>query len=95
MDPKDPVVVRGDVRKAPVRQGTASAHTALVLTTDAGDELILQRIGANPFVDPEGDRLVGQRVAVQGYRRGKVFRYVSASPEPSTSPPRKPKTGRS
>ena len=77
---KAPEVLHGDVRKTPVRQGTASAHNGLVITTDDGEEFILQRLGANPFADPEGDRLIGQRVAVEGYRLGKVFRYLTASP---------------
>lgn len=78
---KAPVVVCGDVVRSEVRLGTASEHTALVLQTDEGEELILQRIGANPFTDAEGEKLVGQRVTVEGYRLGKVFRYFTASKE--------------
>lgn len=81
MSRKDPIVLRGDVVHAAVRHGTASEHTALVLRTDEGEELILQRIGGNPFADPEGDKLAGHRVVVEGYRLGKVFRYVAASVE--------------
>jgi len=76
--PKAPVVLCGDVAHARVRHGTGSEHEAIVLRTDEGEELILQRIGANPFKDPEGEKLVGQRVTVEGYRLGKVFRYLSA-----------------
>jgi hypothetical protein len=78
---KEPIVLCGDVIHSDVRHGTASEHTALVLRTDEGEELILQRIGANPFKDPEGEKLVGHRVTVEGYRLGKVFRYVTASRE--------------
>ncbi|MGE0461111.1 MAG: hypothetical protein AB7Q16_07055 [Vicinamibacterales bacterium] len=75
---KEPIVLCGDVAHARVRHGTGSEHVAIVLRTDDGEELILQRIGANPFKDPEGEKLVGYRVTVEGYRLGKVFRYVTA-----------------
>jgi hypothetical protein len=75
---KQPIVVCGDVVHSEVRLGTASEHVAVVLRTDEGEELILQRVGANPFKDPEGEKLVGHRVTVEGYRLGKVFRYLKA-----------------
>lgn len=75
---REPIVLCGDVARTRVRHGTGSEHVAVVLRTDEGDELILQRIGANPFEDPESEKLVGHRVTVEGYRLGKVFRYVSA-----------------
>jgi hypothetical protein len=64
-----------------VRQGTAGAHDAVVLHTDGGEELILQRISGNPFSDPETNDLVGRRVTVEGYRLRNVFRYVTADRE--------------
>lgn len=70
------VVVTGEVHRAPVRQGTASAHVALVLTTDDGEELILQKLGTNPFVNPDADLLDGRRVEIEGYRLGRVLRYA-------------------
>jgi len=79
-DTREPVVVCGDVVHSEVRLVTASEHVAVVLRTDEGEELILQRVGANPFKDPEGEKLVGHRVTVEGYRLGKVFRYVAVSP---------------
>jgi len=64
-----------------VRQGTAGGHEAVVLHTDGGEELILQRVSGNPFSDPETNNLVGRRVTVEGYRMNKIFRYVSADHE--------------
>lgn len=75
-----PVVLCGRVERKTVRHGTASEHEALMLHTDEGEALILQRIGGNPFRDPETDRLEGFRVTVEGYRLGRLFRYVSARP---------------
>jgi hypothetical protein len=81
--------VAGVAEAAVVRRGTASEHRAIVLETDAGERLILQRIGGNAFQDEPTDRLAGQQVSAQGFRLGDVFRYVdaTASPTTDTSPP--------
>jgi hypothetical protein len=76
-----PERLRGAVTRQPVRQGTGSAHRAVVLHTDDGEELILQRISGNPFSDPENNKLVGKRVTVEGYRLNNVFRYERAESE--------------
>ena len=81
MSSEAPVRLRGAVTRQRVRQGTAGAHEAVVLHTDAGEELILQRVSGNPFSDPETNNLVGRRVTVEGYRMNKIFRYVSADHE--------------
>ena len=81
MSSEAPERLRGAVTRHRVRQGTAGAHEAVVLHTDGGEELILQRVSGNPFSDPETDNLVGQRVTVEGYRLNKIFRYVSADRE--------------
>jgi len=78
---KTPERLRGAVTKQLVRQGTGSEHHAVVLHTDDGEKLILQRVSGNPFSDPESDKLVGRRVTVEGYRLDKIFRYVNASAE--------------
>jgi hypothetical protein len=78
---RDPERLRGSVTRQAVRQGTASAHAAVVLHTDDGEELILQRISGNPFSDRENDKLVGRRVTVEGYRLNNVFRYERVEPE--------------
>ena len=81
MSSEAPERLRGAVTRQRVRQGTAGAHEAVVLHTDGGEELILQRVSGNPFSDPETNNLVGQRVTVAGYRMNKIFRYVSADRE--------------
>ncbi len=69
--------LRGRAALATVRKGTGSEHTAVVLDTDAGERLILMRLGANPFNDPETRRLEGLILEVEGYRVGSELRYVS------------------
>lgn len=78
MSSEAPERLHGAVTRQRVRQGTAGAHEAVVLHTDGGETLILQRISGNPFSDPETNDLVGQRVTVEGYRLRNVFRYVTA-----------------
>lgn len=63
-----------------MRRGTASEHLAVVLRTDDGDRMILQRIGGNAFDDEETRALAGHDVAVEGFRLGDVFRFVKAEP---------------
>ena len=68
----------GTVESQVARQGTGSEHQAVVLVTEAGERMILQRIGGNPFDDDETPRLIGHRVEVEGYRVGDIFRFVRA-----------------
>ena len=70
----------GVVERADVRRGTGSEHRGVVLVSDAGDRLILQRVGGNPFDDEPTRALVGRRVRAEGYRLGDILRYVSAEP---------------
>ena len=81
MPSEAPERLRGAVTRQRVRQGPTGAHEAVVLHTDGGEELILQRVSGNPFSDPETNNLVGRRVTVEGYRLNKIFRYVSADHE--------------
>jgi hypothetical protein len=69
---------RGRVGVEQVRQKTASEHEAVVLETDAGERLILQRIGANPFEDASTRDLVGRQVEIEGFLEGRTLRYVEA-----------------
>jgi len=80
--------VVGSAEAALVRRGTGSEHQAVVLTTESGERLILQRIGGNAFRDEPTDRLAGQQVSAQGFRVGDIFRYLEAttSPAPDGSP---------
>jgi hypothetical protein len=68
--------VAGYVETRDVLKGTGSEHQGVVLTTDSGEQLRLQRIGGNPFSDPETMKLIGHKVSLVGYRLGGVFRYV-------------------
>jgi hypothetical protein len=68
--------LQGRVIAQRVLQGTASEHTGVVIETDAGEHLRLQRAGANPFADPVTRGLVGHIVRVTGIRLGNVFRFT-------------------
>ena len=68
--------VAGVVETRVVLEGTGSEHEGVILTTDSGESLRLQRIGGNPFSDPVTRQLIGHKVSLKGYRLGKVFRYV-------------------
>lgn len=69
--------IAGVVEIQAVLEGTGSEHDGVILTTDSGERLRLQRIGANPFSDPVTSQLIGHKVSLTGYRLGRVFRYVS------------------
>lgn len=81
MGNRRPEQLSGRVKRQQVRPGTAGEHSGLVLHTDDGEELILQRISANPFQDPETAKLEGRQVTVAGHRLGKTFRYLTVTPE--------------
>ena len=83
---------RGQVGVERVLQKTASEHEAVVLETDAGERLILQRIGGNPFQDASSRDLVGRQVEVEGFLEGRTLRYVDARDADRT--PRAGKTKR-
>lgn len=68
--------VAGYVEQRDVLKGTGSEHQGIILTTDSGERLRLQRIGGNPFADPVTTQLVGHKVSLIGYRLGSVFRYM-------------------
>ena len=68
--------VAGLVETRVVLEGTGSEHEGVILTTDSGERLRLQRIGGNPFSDPVTRQLIGHKVLLKGYRLGQVFRYV-------------------
>lgn len=68
--------IQGRVVAKNVLSGTASEHTGVVLVTNAGENLRLQRVGGNPFADPVTRSLVGQVVRVKGVRLGDIFRFI-------------------
>ena len=67
--------IKGRVEAQTVLRGTASEHKGIVLTTDEGERLRLQRIGGNPFADPVTQALAGSEVSLEGFRLGSVFRF--------------------
>lgn len=77
---RQPERLSGTVQREVVRKGTASEHDAVVLYTAAGERLILQRIGGNPFDDSATRKLAGRTICVEGFRLGDIFRYVKAEP---------------
>ena len=75
---RKPERLTGTVRRELVRKGTASEHDGVVLHTEDGQQLLLQRIGANAFDDSETRKLIGRAVSVEGFRLGDIFRYLKA-----------------
>jgi hypothetical protein len=66
----------GRVTADTVLAGTASEHTGIVLETENGERVRLQRIGGNPFSDEVTKSLVGRTVSIDGFRVGDIFRFV-------------------
>ena len=62
-------MTEGTVARRVVAPGSKSERQAIVLETSEG-ELVLRRQGANPFHDPELERLVGHRVRAEGKVHG-------------------------
>jgi hypothetical protein len=79
MSKEQPEHIEGVVEEHTVLKGTGSEHQGVVLTTGAGEKLRLQRIGGNPFSDPITKSLIGNKVALKGYRTGNVFRFIHES----------------
>jgi len=63
---------RGKVIRTRVAPGSKSDRAAVVLITDKGD-YILRRSGANAFVDPKLDELVGKSLKCEGTLHGQYF----------------------
>jgi hypothetical protein len=74
-----PEHLRGKVERQLARRGTGSEHQAVVLVTENGERIILQRIGGNPFDDAETRRLEGHCVEIEGYRIGDIFRFTKVT----------------
>lgn len=68
--------IQGRVVARKALAGTGSEHTGIMIETDSGENLRLQRIGGNPFADPETKKLVGHVVRVRGVRLGDIFRFT-------------------
>jgi hypothetical protein len=66
------MTVRGRVVRTKVAPGSKSERDAVVIVTGDG-QFVLRRSGANPFVDPELDKLVGKRLQCEGTLHGQYF----------------------
>ena len=79
---------RGLVIRRVVAVGSKSERDAVVLVTDDG-EYVLRRRGANPFVDPELDALVGKTVRCTGELRGStlIASDIAEDPPPADRHP--------
>jgi hypothetical protein len=64
--------LRGKVIRTRVAPGSKSERDAVVIVTDKG-EFVLRRMGANPFVDPELDKLVGKNLRCKGTVHNQSF----------------------
>jgi hypothetical protein len=58
--------ITGMVTRMLIAPRSKSQHVGVVLRTDAGDEYILRRSGANAFHDAVLERLVGSRITGLG-----------------------------
>lgn len=70
----------GHAARKLVRQGTGSEHMAIVLQTESGENMVLQRVGGNPFDDETTRALADRDVEVEGFRVGNTFRFTKAKP---------------
>ncbi|MGE5151992.1 MAG: hypothetical protein ACM3II_17895 [Rhodospirillaceae bacterium] len=70
------VTLRGTLAVEVVRRGTASEQRALVLASDAGERLLLVKLGGPSFGLPPEARLAGRRVEVEGYRLDGELRFT-------------------
>jgi serine protease len=64
--------IRGRVRSVTLARGSKSEHRGVALVS-GGRQLRLRRRGANPFVDPELRRWIGEDVECAGEMRGATF----------------------
>ena len=73
---RQPVRVRGRLKQALVRKGTASEHQAWVLAGTSHGELLLKRLNANPFELGPAPGASGDEVEAEGYVLGDELRYT-------------------
>ena len=65
--------VRGVVERDAYVPGSKSEHEATYLHAEDGTRWVLRRVGANPYIDPEIDALVGKTIDASGRPHGDVF----------------------
>jgi len=69
------VRVRGRLSRATVRKGTGSEHESWVLASPSHGELVLKRLGANPFELGDPPAKPGAEVEAEGYLLNQEMRY--------------------
>ena len=71
------VRVRGRLSRATVRKGTGSEHESWVLASPSHGELVLKRLGANPFELGDPPAKPGAEVEAEGYLLNQEMRYTT------------------
>jgi hypothetical protein len=62
----DRVTCEGRIERKRVAEGSKSERDAIVLVTPSR-ELVLRRMGGNPFSDPDLEQLVGKTIRAEGF----------------------------
>jgi hypothetical protein len=71
------VRVKGRLEREVVRRGTASEHDSWVLVSKTHGQLLLKRLGANPFELGSAPAEPGCEVEAEGYLLSGELRYTS------------------
>jgi hypothetical protein len=71
------VRVRGRLSRATVRKGTGSEHESWVLASPSHGEVVLKRLGANPFELGDPPAKPGSEVEAEGYLLNQEMRYTA------------------
>jgi hypothetical protein len=65
--------LRGIIQSGPVNVGSKSEHVGYWITRGDGMQVLLYRIGDNPFVNPSLKPFEGQEVEIAGELDGDLF----------------------
>jgi hypothetical protein len=71
------VRVRGRLSRATVRKGTGSEHETWVLASPSHGDVVLKRLGANPFELGDPPATLGAEVEAEGYLLNQEMRYTT------------------
>ncbi len=74
---RDLVRVKGRLEREVVRRGTGSEHDSWVLVSKTHGQLLLKRLGANPFELGSPPAEPGCEVEAEGYLLSGELRYTS------------------
>ncbi len=70
------VCLRGELSRALARRGTGSEHDSWVLSTATHGQVLLKRLGGNPFELGDAPAKPGSKVEVEGYLVNQEMRYT-------------------